>query len=104
MIEWRCFDLEAQLYGGALAPKRGRILVPQSPGLGIEQRDSRLLASLDVRLAFTRLCATDLHAVEKMARKTCACSRVLISTFTRVPDGKPPFSQLSHQGSCAPRT
>ena len=36
MIEWRCFDLEAQLYGGALAPARGRISVPQSPGLGME--------------------------------------------------------------------
>jgi len=36
MIEWRCFDLEAQLYGGALAPKGGRIAAPQGPGLGIE--------------------------------------------------------------------
>jgi len=36
MIEWRCFDLEAQLYGGALAPEGGRISVPQGPGLGIE--------------------------------------------------------------------
>src|SRR5262245_49662636 len=36
MIEWRLFDLEAQLYGGALAPQRGRIPVPQSPGLGID--------------------------------------------------------------------
>ncbi len=35
-IEWRCFDLEAQLYGEALTPARGRISVPQSPGLGIE--------------------------------------------------------------------
>jgi L-alanine-DL-glutamate epimerase-like enolase superfamily enzyme len=36
MIEWRCFDLEAQLYGGALAPKGGRIAAPQGPGLGID--------------------------------------------------------------------
>jgi L-alanine-DL-glutamate epimerase-like enolase superfamily enzyme len=36
MIEWRCFDLEAQLYGGALTPKGGRIVVPQKPGLGID--------------------------------------------------------------------
>jgi L-alanine-DL-glutamate epimerase-like enolase superfamily enzyme len=36
MIEWRYFDLEAQLYGGVLSPKQGRILVPQSPGLGID--------------------------------------------------------------------
>lgn len=36
MIEWRYFDLEAQLYGGAIAPKRGRIPVPQRPGLGLD--------------------------------------------------------------------
>src|SRR5215469_6162447 len=36
MIEWRRFDLEAQLYGGVLAPQRGRIPVPQRPGLGID--------------------------------------------------------------------
>jgi L-alanine-DL-glutamate epimerase-like enolase superfamily enzyme len=36
MIEWRCFDLEASIYGGRLTPKRGRISVPQGPGLGID--------------------------------------------------------------------
>jgi L-alanine-DL-glutamate epimerase-like enolase superfamily enzyme len=36
MIEWRCFDLEAQLYGGAVAVESGRISVPQTPGLGFE--------------------------------------------------------------------
>lgn len=36
MIEWRRFDLEAQIYGDALTPVDGRIQVPQSPGLGIE--------------------------------------------------------------------
>ena len=36
MIEWRSFDLEAQLYGGPLTPKGGRIAVPQRPGLGID--------------------------------------------------------------------
>jgi len=36
MIEWRFFDLEAQLYGGALAPEGGRIVVPTNPGLGIQ--------------------------------------------------------------------
>ena len=35
MIEWRFFDLEAQLYGDAISPK-GRIPVPQHPGLGID--------------------------------------------------------------------
>jgi L-alanine-DL-glutamate epimerase-like enolase superfamily enzyme len=35
MIEWRYFDLEAQVYGGALVPANGRIPVPQHPGLGI---------------------------------------------------------------------
>ena len=36
MIEWRCFDLEATIYGAALQPKRGRIAVPQGPGLGLD--------------------------------------------------------------------
>ena len=36
IIEWRFFDLEAQLYGGAISPKGGRIPVPQGPGLGID--------------------------------------------------------------------
>ena len=36
MIEWRYFDLEAQLYGGALVPVHGHISVPQRPGLGID--------------------------------------------------------------------
>jgi L-alanine-DL-glutamate epimerase-like enolase superfamily enzyme len=36
MIEWRYFDLEAQIYGDALEPKRGRVRVPQGPGLGID--------------------------------------------------------------------
>lgn len=35
MIEWRYFDLEAQLYGDAFSQERGRISVPKSPGLGI---------------------------------------------------------------------
>jgi L-alanine-DL-glutamate epimerase-like enolase superfamily enzyme len=34
MIEWRRFDLEASVYGGRVTPKRGRISVPQGPGLG----------------------------------------------------------------------
>ncbi|HLG81892.1 MAG TPA: mandelate racemase/muconate lactonizing enzyme family protein [Bradyrhizobium sp.] len=36
MIEWRCFDLEATIYGAALKPKHGRIAVPQGPGLGLD--------------------------------------------------------------------
>ncbi|OBK89053.1 mandelate racemase/muconate lactonizing enzyme family protein [Mycolicibacter sinensis] len=36
MIEWRWFDLEASIYGDALAPADGRIAVPQGPGLGID--------------------------------------------------------------------
>jgi L-alanine-DL-glutamate epimerase-like enolase superfamily enzyme len=35
MIEWRYFELEAQLYGGALSPRDGRIRVPNGPGLGV---------------------------------------------------------------------
>jgi L-alanine-DL-glutamate epimerase-like enolase superfamily enzyme len=36
MVEWRYFDLEAQVYGSALSPRCGRVRVPQNPGLGIE--------------------------------------------------------------------
>jgi L-alanine-DL-glutamate epimerase-like enolase superfamily enzyme len=36
MVEWRYFDLEAQLYGDAVIPKNGVIAVPQTPGLGLE--------------------------------------------------------------------
>jgi len=36
MIEWRYFDLEAQIFGGALSPCHGLLSVPQSPGLGID--------------------------------------------------------------------
>ncbi|MGB3894809.1 mandelate racemase/muconate lactonizing enzyme family protein [Mycolicibacter sinensis] len=36
MVEWRWFDLEASIYGDALAPANGRIVVPDGPGLGID--------------------------------------------------------------------
>ncbi|MFI8007008.1 mandelate racemase/muconate lactonizing enzyme family protein [Streptomyces sp. NPDC086010] len=36
MIEWRYFDLEAQIYGDALTVREGRIRVPQGPGLGLD--------------------------------------------------------------------
>jgi L-alanine-DL-glutamate epimerase-like enolase superfamily enzyme len=36
MVEWRSFDLEAELYGSALRPAGGLIAVPQGPGLGPE--------------------------------------------------------------------
>jgi L-alanine-DL-glutamate epimerase-like enolase superfamily enzyme len=36
MIEWRYFDLEAQIYGGKLSPTLGRLAIPQGPGLGID--------------------------------------------------------------------
>lgn len=36
MIEWRYFDMEADLYGGALRPRDGHIDVPLGPGLGLE--------------------------------------------------------------------
>jgi L-alanine-DL-glutamate epimerase-like enolase superfamily enzyme len=37
-VEWRYFDLEAQLYGDAVIPKDGAMPVPQGPGLGLEPR------------------------------------------------------------------
>ena len=46
MIEWRFFDLEAQIYGGALLPKDGRILLPQGPGLGIDPHPDAINAFL----------------------------------------------------------
>ena len=36
MVEWRYFDLEAQLCGDAITPKNGQVSVPQGPGLGFE--------------------------------------------------------------------
>ena len=36
LVEWRYFDLEAQLYGDAIIPKNGAFAVPQGPGLGLE--------------------------------------------------------------------
>jgi L-alanine-DL-glutamate epimerase-like enolase superfamily enzyme len=36
LVEWRYFDLEAQLYGDAIVPKNGTIAVPQGAGLGLE--------------------------------------------------------------------
>ena len=36
LVEWRFFDLEAQLYGDAVLPKNGFMRLPQGPGLGVE--------------------------------------------------------------------
>lgn len=36
MVEWRYFDIEAQLYGDAIVPKNGVIAIPQGAGLGLE--------------------------------------------------------------------
>ena len=36
LVEWRYFDLEAQLYGEAIIPKNGAIAIPQGAGLGLE--------------------------------------------------------------------
>lgn len=36
MIEWRWFDLEASVYGAALAPTEGRVTVPDGSGLGLD--------------------------------------------------------------------
>jgi L-alanine-DL-glutamate epimerase-like enolase superfamily enzyme len=39
LIEWRYFDLEAQLYGEAIIPRDGCIAVPRDAGLGIEPNE-----------------------------------------------------------------
>lgn len=36
LVEWRYFDLEAQLYGDAILPRQGAIEVPHAAGLGLE--------------------------------------------------------------------
>jgi L-alanine-DL-glutamate epimerase-like enolase superfamily enzyme len=36
LVEWRYFDLEARLYGGAGVPADGSVAVPQGPGLGLD--------------------------------------------------------------------
>ncbi len=36
MIEWRYTDREARVYGDAVLPERGRIRVPEGPGLGAD--------------------------------------------------------------------
>ena len=48
MIEWRYLDLEAHIFGDALQPERGRIKVPQGPGLGIDPDPDVIRAHLRV--------------------------------------------------------
>src|SRR5258708_36396926 len=36
LVEWRYFDLEAQLYGDAVLPKHGTNTVPPGPGFGFD--------------------------------------------------------------------
>jgi L-alanine-DL-glutamate epimerase-like enolase superfamily enzyme len=47
LVEWRYFDLEAQLYGDAILPKDGAIVVPQQPGLGFDP-DADVIRSFQV--------------------------------------------------------
>jgi L-alanine-DL-glutamate epimerase-like enolase superfamily enzyme len=48
LVEWRYFDLEAQLYGDAMLPKNGMITVPQGPGLGYDP-DADVVRNFEVR-------------------------------------------------------
>jgi L-alanine-DL-glutamate epimerase-like enolase superfamily enzyme len=48
MIEWRYLDLEAHIFRDALNPERGRIKVPQGPGLGIDPDPDVIRAHLRV--------------------------------------------------------
>jgi len=36
LVEWFYFDLETTLYGDAILPRKGRIIIPQGPGLGYD--------------------------------------------------------------------
>ena len=47
-IECRRFDLEAELYGGVLSTQKGRVLVPQTPGLGIDPCPNVIRSYLNV--------------------------------------------------------
>jgi L-alanine-DL-glutamate epimerase-like enolase superfamily enzyme len=47
LVEWRYFDLEAQLYGDAMVPKNGIISVPRGPGLGFDP-DADVIRSFQV--------------------------------------------------------
>jgi L-alanine-DL-glutamate epimerase-like enolase superfamily enzyme len=46
MIEWRYFDLEANILGGALSTRNGQVLVPAGPGLGFDPDPGVLSAYL----------------------------------------------------------
>jgi len=48
LVEWRYFDLEAQLYGDAMLPKNGMITVPQGPGFGFDP-DADVVRNFQVR-------------------------------------------------------
>src|SRR6266404_1488960 len=48
LVEWRYFDLEAQLYGEAMLPKNGMISVPQGPGLRFDP-DADVVRNFQVR-------------------------------------------------------
>jgi L-alanine-DL-glutamate epimerase-like enolase superfamily enzyme len=48
LVEWRYFDLEAQLYGDAMLPKNGMITVPHGPGLGYDP-DADVVRNFEVR-------------------------------------------------------
>jgi L-alanine-DL-glutamate epimerase-like enolase superfamily enzyme len=47
LVEWRYFDLEAQLYGDAMLPN-GMITVPQGPGLGYDP-DADVVRNFELR-------------------------------------------------------
>ena len=36
LVEWFYFDLDATLYGDAILPRNGRIVIPRGPGLGYD--------------------------------------------------------------------
>jgi L-alanine-DL-glutamate epimerase-like enolase superfamily enzyme len=48
LVEWRYFDLEAQLYGDAVLPRNGKITVPREPGLGFDP-DANVVRSFQIR-------------------------------------------------------
>jgi len=50
LVEWRYFDLEAQLYGDAIIPKNGSIAVPRAPD-SASSRTKTSFATIECREA-----------------------------------------------------
>ena len=104
MVEWREFDLEAQIYGGALAPKDGRVPVPQTTAqIGSDLIPYSTLSCLGARpRAVSRkqsVLATAIHPSPKRRRTELLPGS--IGSGVRVARLAPARSDLKCSGSCS---